>query len=142
MSNMVAVRDTFLHYLSDNLDNFTVHNLRVDKSNPKLNDIMLNAINVTFHNSDFVGPSGISEQLVTVDVIYDRELDAIDAAEQVSRLLFMAAYAPLLDYTVPASPVQVGNERMFWSLSMKFKPVHADNFFHMSALMHLQVHFT
>ncbi len=102
---------------------------------------MLNSVNVSFHNSDFSGPSGLSQTLVTVDLVYDKETDAISAGEQVSRLLFMAAYAPLMDYTVPASPVQVGKERMFWSLTMKFKPVHSENFYHMSALLHLNVHF-
>lgn len=134
-------RETFLHYLADNLSGLTVHNLRVDKNNPKLNEIMINAINVAFHNSDFAGPSELSQTLVTVDLVFEREIDAIAAGERVSRLLFTAAYAPLMDYTVPSVPVQVGKERMFWSLAMKFKPVHSENFYHMSALLHLNVHF-
>ena len=142
MANMRACRDTFLHYLSDNLPSLTIHNLRVDKDDPKLNEIMLNAINVTFHNSDFGGPSDLSQQLVTVDVINDYELDAIDQAEQISQLLFKAAYAPLMDYSDPATPVQIGNERVFWNLAMKFRPVHADNFFHVSALLHLFIRFS
>lgn len=142
MANMRASRDTFLHYLSDNLPSLTIHNIRVDKDDPKLNEIMLNAVNVTFHNSDFSGPSELSQNLVTVDVIFDRELDAVDAAEQISQLLFKAAFAPLMDYTTPSTPVQISNERLFWNLAMRFKPVHADNFFHMSALLHLFVHFS
>lgn len=141
MSSMRNARDTFLHYLNDNLPTLTVHNIRVDKNNPKLNEIRLNAVNVAFHNNDFVGPSDLSQTLVTVDVIFDQEMEAIEAAGDVSRLLFAAAYTPLLDYTTPSAPVQEGNKRLFWSLSMKFKPVHSENFYHMSALLHLNVHF-
>lgn len=140
MANMRAARDTFLHYLSDNLSSLTIHNLRVDKADPKQNEIRLNAVNVTFHNSDFSGPGDLSQTLVTVDVIYDNELTALDAAEDISQLLFTAAFAPLMDYTVPSAPVQISNERLFWNLAMRFKPVHAENFYHMSALLHLFVH--
>lgn len=142
MANMRALRDTFLHYLSDNLPGVIIHNMRVDKDDPKLNEIMLNAVNVTFHNTDLSGPSQLSAQLVTVDVINDNELVALDQTEKISQLLFTAAYAPLLDYTIPASPVQIQNERLFWNLSLGFKPVHAENFVHMSALLHLFVHFS
>lgn len=142
MANVRACRDTFLHYLADNLPTLKIHNLRVDKSDPKLNEIMLNAVNVSFHNSDFSGPSQLSETILTIDVINDNELIALDQAEQISQLLFKAAYAPLMDYTVPASPVQISNERLFWNLALRFKPVHAENFFHLSALLHLQVHFS
>lgn len=142
MANMRAARDTFLRYLADNLPSLTVHNIRVDKDDPKLNEIMLNAVNVAFHNSDFVGPGELSQALVTVDAIYDDELVAIDAVEQISRVLFTAAFAPLMDYTVPAAPVQISNERLFWDLSLRFKPVHSENFFHLSALVHLAVHFS
>jgi hypothetical protein len=141
MANTRAARDTFLHYLSDNLPSLVFHNMRVDKKNPKLNEIMVNAVNVTFHNTDFSGPSDLSQVLVTVDVIYDSELDAVAAAESITRLLFTAAFAPLMDYTIPSAPVQISNERLFWNLALNFKPVHADNFFHMSALLHLSVHF-
>lgn len=141
MANMRALRDTFLHYLSDNLSSLTVHNIRVDKDDPKLNEIMLNAINVTFHNMDFSGPGALSQCIATIDVVNDTELSATDQAEQVSQLLFTAAYAPLMDYTTPASPVQISNERLFWRLSLSFKPVHSENFFHLSALLHLNVHF-
>ena len=140
MANMRAARDTFLHYLKDNLPSLTFNNLRVDKQNPKLNEIMVNAVNVAFHNSDFSGPSELSSLLATVDVINDNELTALDQAEQIANLLFKAAYAPLLDYIVPSSPVQISNERLFWNLTLRFKPVHSENFFHMSALLHLSVH--
>jgi hypothetical protein len=142
MANIRAARDTFLRYLADNLPSLTIHNIRVDKDDPQLNEIKLNAVNVAFHNADFAGPSELSQTLVTVDIINDDELIAIDQAEQVSQLLFKAAFAPLMDYTVPGSPVQIGNERLFWSLSLRFRPVHAENFFHLSALLHLEVHFS
>ena len=61
-TNMRSARDTLLHYLSDNLPSLVIHNLRVYKSLPALNEIMLNAVNVTFHNSDFSGPSRRSHQ--------------------------------------------------------------------------------
>jgi hypothetical protein len=142
MANMRAAKDTFLHYLADNLPLLTYNNLRVDKQNPKLNEIMLNAVNITFHNMDFSGPSDLSALLVTVDVVNDSELIAGDQAEQISHLLFTAAFAPLMDYTIPSAPVQISNERLFWMLSLRFKPVHSENFFHLSALLHLSVHFS
>jgi len=141
MANMRAARDTFLHYLADNLPDLSIHNIRVDKTDPKLNEIKINAVNVTLHNADFSGPSSLSQLLVTVDTIYESELDTMSAAEEISTLLFKAAYAPLMDYSNPSAPVQIANERAFWNVALGFKVVHAENFFHMSALLHLFVHF-
>jgi hypothetical protein len=137
MSEVGNVRATFLHYLADNLNGLTVWNIRYDKLNPKQNEPLINAVNVTFHNVDLTGPSDPSEQLVTVDVLYDTEAAAVDAAETVATLLFTAAFAPLKDYTV--SPLaQISNKLVYWPLSMRFKPVHSENVFRMSALMHLK----
>ena len=141
MSAMRNCRDSFLHYLADNLPSFTVHNIRVDKTDPKLNQIMLNAINVTFHNTDIMGPSQLSQQLVTIDVINDYELKAIDQAEQIANLLFKNATSSLLDFTDPVTPVLIPGGQIFWNLVLNFKMVHSENFYHMSALMHLFVLF-
>jgi hypothetical protein len=140
MSEISNVRATFLHYLADNLVTaFTVWNLRFDKANPSQNVPQVNAINVTFHNLGLTGPSTPDDQLVTVDVLYDTEAAAVEAAAAVSNLLFTAAYAPLLDYTL-TTPAQISNKLVWWDLQMKFKSVHSDNVFHMSALMKL--HYT
>lgn len=139
MSQNSNARATFLHYLADNLSGLTVWNLRFDKANPQQNIPQVNAINVTFHNMGLMGPSQPQDQLVTVDVLYDTEAAAVEAAAAVSTLLFTAAYAPLLDYT-QTPPTQVGNCQVWWALQMKFRNVHSDNVFHMSALMHL--HYT
>jgi hypothetical protein len=141
MSAMRNCRDSFLHYIADNLPSFTVHNIRVDKSDPKLNQIMLNAINITFHNTDIMGPSMLSQCLVTVDVINDYELTALDEAEQVANLLFKNATSSLMDFTDPTAPVIVPGGQIFWNLAMPFKTVHSDNFYHMSALLNLLVLF-
>lgn len=141
MSSMRNTRDSFLHYLADNLPSFVIHNIRVDKTDPKLNQIMLNAINVTFHNTDILGPSQLSQYLVTIDVINDYELTALDQAEQVANLLFKNATSSLLDFTNPAAPVLLPGGQIFWNLVLNFKTVHSENFYHMSALMHLYVLF-
>lgn len=136
MSEISNARATFLHYLQDNL-NLVIWNLRFDKANPQQNVPQVNAVNVTFHNIGLTGPSTPDEQLVTVDVLYDTEAAAVEAASTVSALLFTAAFAPLLDYTL-SSPAQISNKLVYWDLKMKFKPVHSDNVFRMSALMHLK----
>lgn len=135
-SEIVNCRATFLHYLADNLSDLTVWNIRFDKNNTAQNEPQVNAVNVTFHNIDLTGPSETNEALVTVDVIYDDELTAVAAAEEVANLLFTAAYAPLKDYSL-SIPVQISNKLIFWKLSIKFRPVHADNYFRLSALLHL-----
>ena len=137
MSEISNARATFLHYLADNLTNLTVWNLRFDKANPEQNVPQVNAVNVTFHNMGLTGPSTPDEQLVTVDLLYDTEAAAVEAAAAVSALLFTAAYAPLLDYN-QSPPVQVSNKLVWWMLQMKFKPVHSESVFRMSALMHLK----
>lgn len=137
MSELSNARATFLHYLADNLSGYTVWNLRFDKANPEQNIPQVNAINVTFHNVGLVGPSQPQEQLVTVDVIYDTEAAAVEATAAVATLLFTAAFAQLLDYT-QTPPVGVGNAKVWWALQLKFKPVHSDNVFRLSALMHLK----
>ncbi len=95
MSNMIYARQTFLHYLADNLPSIPINANRVDKTNPKANMIRVNALNVAFHNSDFAGPGQLSETIVTLDVVNDFELVAIDWAEQISGLLFKAANTSL-----------------------------------------------
>jgi hypothetical protein len=136
MSEVSNARATFLHYLADNLS-LTIWNLRFDKSNPEQNVPQVNAVNVTFHNMGLNGPNEPSDQLVTVDVLYDTEAAAVEAASSVATLLFTAAYAPLLDYT-QSPPVQVSNCQVWWKTEMKFKSVHSENVFHMSSLMHLR----
>jgi hypothetical protein len=135
MSEISNMRATFLHYLQDNLV-LPIWNIRFDKTNPQQNFPQVNAVNVAYHNMGLTGPSRPDDQLVTVDVLYDTEAAAVEAAAVVSNLLFTAAYAPLMDFT-QSPPVPISNKRIYWDLQMKFKPVHADTVFHMSALMRL-----
>lgn len=139
MSEIANARATFLHYLADNLVSLTIWNLRFDKANPKYNVPQTNAVNVTFHGASLSGPSTPEDQAVTVDVMYDTEAAAVEAAALVSNLLFTAAFTPVLDYT-SGTGVPVGNKLVYWDLQIKFKPVHSDDVFHMSALLHL--HYT
>jgi hypothetical protein len=137
MANLIACRDTFYHYLADNLPSLTFHYVRFDKNNIERNELQNNSVNITYHNADPLGAGAISEQLVTIDVLNDDELGAIAQVEQVATLLQKVAFAQLLDYTNATSPVPIGSSKVFWDLKLKFKPVKSDNYFHMSALIHL-----
>lgn len=126
--------DTFLVFLATNLVGVTVHALRYDKSKPELAVFQQNSLNVNFLDMDFdTGPSSIT---VSLDLIYDKELDAVDAAQKVMTLLNSAASTPKFDYTVPASPVAV-NGWIFWSTKVKFRQITADDYSHFSSTLSL-----
>lgn len=127
--------DTFLKFLSNNLVGVTVHAMRFDRRKPESSVFQQNALNVNFLDMDFdTGPSSITASL---DLVYDKELDGVDAAQKVMTLLNSAASTPKLDYTVPASPVPI-NGWVFWSTNVKFRQIVADNYSHFSATISLR----
>lgn len=127
--------DSFLMLLSNNLVGVTIHAMRYDKSKPELSVFQQNALNVSFLDMDFdTGPSSI---MVSLDLIYDKDLDAVIAAQTVMALLNTAASTPKLDYTVPASPVP-GKGWVFWSTNVKFRQIVADDYAHFSASITLR----
>src|SRR5688572_11161354 len=109
---MRATRDTFLHFLSDNLTGLTVRNVRKATNNPSLAKLADNAVNV-----QFLTPRPhphIASQLVSIDVIHEDELTAVDMTQQVYELLSSAYYTPKYDYTDPDNPVLTG-QNIMWS---------------------------
>jgi hypothetical protein len=135
---MRSARDTFLHYLSDNLPGLTVNFVRRDSTNPNNSKPKINAVNVTFFN-DLLS-THISRLQVSVDTLYNDELQAIDAVQQVVALLQAAAMTPELDYTVPAAPVATGTN-IYWNpFTITFKTVGSDVYFHYSCTLTISHH--
>lgn len=137
MSTLRNSRDSFVQFLVDNITDYEIHHLHYDAADPNSNIPQVNAINVAFHNVD-TSSHAPSTRLVTIDVISDSEYTADDMVEKVAHLLYQGAQTPLLDYS-SGTPVSVSNLRINWDTEIKFRTVHSDNYFHLSALLHLTV---
>lgn len=123
---MRATRDTFLHFLSDNLPSLTVHPIRKDSNRPDGAKLADNAVNVQFLT---IRPRvHIAEQLVSIDVIHEEELTAVDMAESVYELLSSAYYTPKYDYTNPSAPLLTGQNIMWSKDEVNFIPIDNDPF--------------
>jgi hypothetical protein len=127
---MIDVRDSFLHFLADNLQTVTVnniivpiivHNVRRDLNVPASDQLSLDAINVKFLNTDY--GMNVSSQTVSIDLCYNDELQAASVQTALFNLLRQAAYTPKLDYTNPTDPAVIGYQ-VFWEPGIKFKPIH------------------
>jgi hypothetical protein len=129
-------RDTFLHFLSDNLTGLTIHPIRKDPDNPSLSTMQMGAVNVGFGSVD----PGIllSTVFVKIDILAETELDAVDSMQQVWALLSSAFYTPLLDYTDPSNPVVTGTMLM-WK-QVRFVPVPTDAYFQFSCTLSVRFH--
>lgn len=134
---MRAARDTFLTFLTTN--GFDVHNLRKDTNFPDNNHLKMNAVNVQFLTDK--AQVCISNLTVTVDVVYDNELDAVDAAAQLQNLLSQSGLTPLLDYSNRGSdPVPLGSF-LYWDPTLvQFRPIYGDSYCRRSALLTLSYH--
>lgn len=118
---MREARDTFLHFLQDNLPGVIVRNLRRDSDDPSLAELAVNALNVQFIGDDL--QIHISKLMVTMDIIFDEELSAIDCMNKIWGILSPGAYSPLLDYTDPTTPVATGSN-LYWNQdSIRFRPI-------------------
>jgi hypothetical protein len=109
---MRSARDTFLHYLGDNLPGLPVNFIRKDATNPNSTKLKINAVNVSFFN-DLLSPH-VSRLQTSIDVLFSDELQAVDATQQVASLLQAAAFTANLDYTVPSAPVATGTN-IYWN---------------------------
>lgn len=135
---MRSARDTFLHYLSDNLPGLTINFVHRDATNPNNSKPQINAVNVLFF-TDLLSPH-VSRMQSSIDVLYNDELQAVDAAQQVVALLQAAAMTPELDYTNPASPVATGTN-IYWNpFTITFKTVSSDVYFHYSCTLAISHH--
>lgn len=146
MANFRACRETFLHYLADNLPDITFHYIHYEKDNEAANQLQSNAVNITFHDAKANGAGDVSEQLVTLDIVNDSEIDAIDQEEQIITLLQKACITPLMDYSgvssdPPTAAAALGSEKLYWDTQVSFQTVAAPSYFHRSALIKLALHY-
>lgn len=132
---MRQVRDSFLHFLADNLTGVPIHAVRRDLTNPSSDKLQGNALNVQFLNSTF----GVSQssQTVALDILNDNELTVVDWTEQLWRLLKASFYTPLLDYTDPQNPVPTGTNIMWDRNGVRFNPLWDDYYYRYACYLSL-----
>jgi hypothetical protein len=132
---MRQARDTFLHFLADNLPTLTIHNLRHDPNFPSASQLQMEGLNIQFLNdSPRVDVSGLT---VTIDATYANELDAVDAMTTVWKLLQLTGYTRLTDYSDPNNLI-VHNTNLVWDTTqVRFRPVFSDTYTRFSCLLAL-----
>lgn len=135
---MVQVRDTFLHFLADNLTGIEVHPVRKDPNDPSAELLKLNAVNVEFLGFDLA--VDVSGQQVVIDVVNDDERTAVTWVSSLFTLLSAAYYTPKLDYNTPSSPVPTGTNIMWDRKKVRFRKVGNDNYSHFSCVLDLKFH--
>ena len=130
---MREARDSFLHFLADNLTGIEIHPRRFDPNDPSLTFLKEDAINV-----EFLGLSlgDVASQQVVLDIIHTDELTAVDWMQTVWSLFKAAFYTPLLDYS-SGSPVSTG-KLLYWGRSVSFRRVYEDNYCRYSCTMNLR----
>ena len=133
---MIRVRDSFLHFLNDNLPpGMTLHPLRRDPNNRAADALAMNAVNVSFLNLSAGNDTALAAQQVVLDVISDDENTAVDWVGAMFDLLRSAFYAPLYDYSNPDSPVATGTNMMWDRRRVTFKQVTSEAYSHYSCLL-------
>lgn len=132
---MFQARDTFLHFLADNLPTATVHFVVRDPNDPSADKLKMNCVNVEFLGYGLA--HDISVHDVSVDVVADSTEDAITWMSEVWGLLKAAFYTPLFDYTDPAYPVATGTNLM-WDRQVNFRPIYSEYYTHYSAIIGLK----
>jgi hypothetical protein len=134
-SRVQSARDTFLHFLADNLTSVTIHPRRRDANDPSADELAENAVNVEFTGVSF-GPD-ISEQQAAIDVIYTDERTAVDTVAQLWNLFQSAYYTPLLNYTT-LTPVATGTNLMWDKTAVRFRRVYSGDYTHYTCLLPLK----
>ncbi len=122
MVNLVNARDTFLRFLADNLSGIEIHPLRKSTTEVGTDTFKANALNVEFLGV-YATYKSTATQDVILTVIHEDENTAAGWIQSIYNLLSSAFYAPMMDYTVPASPVAAkGN--VSWESSLTFRPIY------------------
>lgn len=135
MTPLRDCRDTFLHFLSDNLSGITVHPLRCDPNDPGADVLMMNAVNVQYLNVDL---ETVATQQVVIDIVNDDENTAIDWMTNIWQLLRSAFYTTLYSYTDPSLPVYQ-ESNVFWDRNaVKFRRIVNENYTHYSCVLPLK----
>lgn len=124
---MIAARETFLHYLQDNLAPIAVHNLRRDPDDPDAERVLCPAVNVQFHGDKTT--NHVSTVQVYIDVVNESEWDATGVIGQVSALLTARFFTEKFDYSDPANPKNLGTTLSWNPERVIFRPIWDDNFY-------------
>jgi hypothetical protein len=108
---MRNARDTFISLLNTELTGLTVHPIRDDADYPEFSLFKSNAVNIGFLVAGY--DPHINELTVSIDIVYERELDGVDAEQQVFNLLSKRFYTEKYNYNNPSIPVPTGTN-VFW----------------------------
>jgi hypothetical protein len=131
---MRALRDTWLHYLADNLPGVKVNPLRRSSTNEGLDTPQANAVNVQFLKDDLAITG--TKTSVLIDILNDDENACLDMVQQVWHLLNVTGSIPKLDYT-SGSPTPLGNNISWDSTKIQFRYVYSAFYFRYSCLLAL-----
>lgn len=123
---MRATRDSFLHFLADNLPaSMPVNNIRRDTQDTKSDRLKIDSVNVQFLDS--MPTLEKSETLVEISVLHTDELTGLDWVRTLFQLLSTGYQTPKLDYTDPANPVPFGT-MIYWNTQIAFRTVYSDSY--------------
>lgn len=134
---MRALRDTFLHFLADNLSGTKIHPLRRDKNDASLSAPQVNAVNVQFIK-DSLGVS-VAQTTVSIDILNDDENNCLDTVQAVWNILATVGSIPKLDYS-GQSPVATGTSISWNTGNVQFRYVYSDFYYRYSCLLSLTHH--
>jgi len=136
---MTRSRDSFLHFINDNLPTGVVcHALRRDPASRASDALQMNAVNVSFLNLSAGDGTALCAQQVVIAVVADDENTAVDWVGTLFTLLRSAFYCPMLDYTVPTAPVATGTNIMWDRKRVTFKRITSEGYAHYSCLLSLK----
>jgi hypothetical protein len=128
MSNR-QLRDSFLQLLSTELAGITIHPIRRELNRPDAQKPQINAVNVEFTVLETSVQT--PEQDVSISVIHEDELTAVDWVNQLTDLLNKRSFTEKYDYTNPASPVRA-NGLISWPTRLRFRPVFNPFYFNLN----------
>ena len=130
-------RDSFIEYLRTEVPNdVTVHPIRIDPEYPEYSEFEIDAINVSFFNSNF--SVHISHQMASLDLVYKAELTGLDVAQILFNLL-SNNFIQMYDYSNPSSPVLLRSQ-IYWDMdTVRFVAVPDDKYFHYNCTLDLKL---
>lgn len=133
---MRKIRETFLHFLADNLPTVPIHPVRFDPTDPSSGITQIDATNVTF--LDYTTSNGSGSTRVALDIVFSSESAAMDAIETMQSVLSLGCYAPILDYADTDAPVESGGN-IYWDVSgIRFMRVASDQYSHYVCILILR----
>jgi len=122
---MIEVRDTFLHFLADNLVDIAFHYVRRDSNDPSGELLLRNAVNVEFLGAEL--NNDLSKWQVAVDIVADDEETAVTMLDEVWKLLKSAFYTPILN----------GTGNIMWDRRIPFRKVDGAYYYQFSAIFNI-----